>query len=308
MRRSKIIALLALAGSLTACTRSAKEGEGAASAKKTSAASQAPEKKTTAIAIPSDWTAPIAKAYEKLHGLGPDDRGQAIKGILALAKRGAAAEGALRRLSDDPARAERVRAMAGVMVARLHRYDRAGLQMLILSKNAFAAREAVLLLSQLGGADAKQALEKAAAQRPAIGTYVRFKLKTLEKKPLPPRAESLLQRLLADPKSDKKKWAATALAVDYPQLSEKPLRALLKMVVADKETRMQAAFALVQANRKKLEKLESFARPGNGRFLRYAAFNELMQLGAPGRAVVKRFAERPGEKMRNHLRRLLAKP
>ncbi|MBW2733798.1 MAG: HEAT repeat domain-containing protein [Deltaproteobacteria bacterium] len=277
MKGSKILSqltLLLLVGWSGACTSTEKESSAPAQRASLNKAPP-PRKKVLEADLPACWSPSIRKAYLGLRGVAPKERGQAIKGLLALAKHGAKAKDALQRLAQDKSLAQRVRAMAGIMLVRLHRYDRVSLKRLLSSKNSFMAQEAGLLLKS---------------------------------EPLPARVEELLQALLADPSAEKKKWAATALAVDHPQSSEKALQGMLKMVVADKETRMQAAFALVMAKSKDLKKLESFAKPGNDRLLRYAAFNELMQHGSPGRAIVKRLAQEPGEKLRKHLEQLLKKP
>ena len=258
-------------------------------------------------AAAASWPAGLRRDVEQAIGLTDAGRSEAIRLILRIAKRGAVAASALDFLSNDERLAARLRAMAGVMLADLRRYDPAALQALALGTNSFAARHACTLLRNLGGAGSRQALLAVEKQRPALAAHIQAQLRLLVESSLAPRMLSLLNQLLADPSSEHKRLAATVLAVEFAGPAEKPLSELLRLIVADRESREQAAFALVEANKQQVLKLTAFAQRGQHPTLRLAAASELATMGQPGRAALRGLSTHPDDPLRSHIARLLAR-
>jgi hypothetical protein len=280
-------------------------------ATKAKAKATKPTKSTSAIpaakAVPiGRWPAAVRADYETLRALGDSDGPKVIKGVLALARRGAAAGPALAALHDDDARAARVRTMAGVMFANLHRFAPETLGRLLRSSQVHVVRHAALLLSQLGGT-ALTLLRKEAERTtdPMIAATLRRHAGATTGKAVPPRTLALLHQLLASTSAAKKQWAGTELAVSHIAHAEPFLLRMLHEAVADPQTRLQASLALVEGHAKDIKKLRELASRRHPTRLRLAACQQLAKLGAPGKKALSELARAPNEPLAAQIKPLL---
>ena len=257
-------------------------------------------------AVVARWTPAVQQDYKALKALPKDAGPQVIKGVLRLARRGAAAGEALAALHDDSGVSPRMRAMAGVMVANLRRYDPQALGALLASPLPHVARHAALLLSQLGQTGITVLVARA---NKLTDKNLAAQLKrhaSTASKTVAPKVLALLHRLQTSTDASKKQWAGTELAVSHIAVAEPFLLRMLREAVADSPTRLQATLALVEGYAKKPQKLKQLADRRHPPQLRLAACQELLKHGKEGRAAVEAFAQKPGDPLANSLKTLLA--
>jgi hypothetical protein len=169
------------------------------------------------------------------------------------------------------------------------------------------ARQAAYLLSKYGGSEARGTMLAFAGKTSSrsLAKNIQRQVGKMRAQALPPRAVEKLHLLVFGETKDKKKMAAVILAEDYGKVAETDLLEVHQGPLSDKDTQMNAAFALVTPNKKNVAKLKSFCDRKYRKFLRYSAAKMLGSNGAAGKVVLKELLKVKGEPLKPHLERFI---
>lgn len=255
----------------------------------------------------SGWDTAVKTDYALLLKLPESKKDEIIQALGRLAKKGIASREAMLALSDNPALPERQRAMGGIFYASYFRFQLPELVKLLSSANPFTARQAAYLMSKYGGPEARAKMLAFAAgtKNRGLAKNIDRQLGKMRSTALPPRALEKLHALVFAETGEKKKLAAVILAEDFGKIAEAELLEVHQGPLSNKETQMNAAFALVTSNKKNVEKLKLYCNRKYRKFLRYSAMKELGNNGAAGKAVLKEFLKVKDEPLKPHIERFI---
>ncbi len=258
----------------------------------------------------SAWPANIKAHFDAIRALPGTPKEPVIAAIKKFAKNGTAARPALVALASDTALPEPHRAMSGIMSAHFIRYDVSALRaMAEADKNPFARREAIELLADVGGRQIRDFLGGLGKSDATLSAYIN---KVLPRVPATEAVSEDNRRMLANILLQPAKGKLSA-AVSIALLNEGKttvdtwLEALAVSPVADDDTQMHAALALVKIHKDSVPDLKALCARGKHRFVRYNAIQELSRKGAAGDAVLRELLVTPDEPLRKQIEARLAK-